>query len=197
MFPFVAVQFILLVLFVPETSYRRDRIYDIDTNSALDLNALGQVERRARAHELEGSPEASTSKTDTDAQKGAPAAGADTTASGFRAPPPRKTFVQRMALYTGTYSSDSIFKMVISSVVIMTNIGASWVIFVSGLLVAWYVGISFVSAQLLYAPPYLFNAAGVGYTSVGPLLGGVLGSLFCSIIMDPMLKMLTRLNKGI
>lgn len=194
MFPFVAIQFILLILFVPETSYRRDRIYDIDTNSALDLNALGQFERRARAHELQGSQEVPPVK---EGGEGAPSTSVDTAASGLHAPPPRKTFVQRMALYTGTYSTDSIFKMVISSVVIMTNIGASWVIFVSGLLVAWYVGISFVSAQLLYAPPYLFDAAGVGYTSVGPLLGGILASVFCSIIMDPMLKMLTRLNNGI
>jgi hypothetical protein len=100
-------------------------------------------------------------------------------------------------MYTGSYSTDSVFKMIISSVVIMANIGASWTIFISGLLVAWYVAISFLSAQLFYAPPYLFDAAGVGYTSTGPLIGGILGALACGFFMDPMLKWLTRINKGV
>lgn len=192
--PFIVLQFILLVLFVPETCYIRDSMYDIDTNSALDLTKLGEMEKRARAHEIEGNQQ-SGSETDTD--KGVAPTRVPTTASGFRAPPPEKTFVQRMAPWTGTYTSDSVFKMVLSSIIIMANLGASWVIFISGLLVAWYVAVSFVSAQLLFGPPYLFTAAGVGYTSVGPLIGGILGSVFCSIVMDPMLKSLTRANKGV
>jgi hypothetical protein len=87
--------------------------------------------------------------------------------------------------------------MVLSSILIMTNVGASWVIFISGLLVAWYVAVAVVSAQLFYAPPYLFNAASVGYTSTGPLIGGIIGATFCSMVMDPMLKFLTRRNKGV
>jgi len=174
-------------------------MYDIDTNSALDLNhlgELGEVEKRARAHEVEG-PVASSDASTEEKAVGAPTTRVPTTASGYRAPPPLKTFWQNMALYTGTYSSDNVLKMIISSVAIITNIGASWTIFISGLLVAWYVAISFLSAQLFYAPPYLFNAAGVGYTSTGPLIGGILGALSCGFFMDPMLKWLTRLNKGV
>lgn len=181
-------QFILLVLFYPESSYNREHIYNIDTSSATDLNQLGEVEERSRTHVQD--------ETDS-AEKDLPTARVPTTASGYRAPPPRKTFVQRMAPWTGIYSSDSIFKMVLSSVLIMTNIGASWVIFISGLLVAWYVAIAVVSAQLFYAPPYLFDAASVGYTSTGPLLGGIIGAAFTSIVMDPMLKFFTRRNKGV
>jgi MFS family permease len=194
--PFIIVQFILLFLFVPETSYIRAHIYDIDTSSALDLNRLGEVEKRARAHEIEGSQEVS-SNASTEAEKPIPAQRVPTTASGYRAPPPPKTFTQRLAVYTGVYTSDSVFKMVLSSILIMTNVGASWVIFISGLLVAWYVAVAVVSAQLFYAPPYLFNAASVGYTSTGPLIGGIIGATFCSMVMDPMLKFLTRRNKGV
>jgi hypothetical protein len=185
--PFIVVQFILLVFFYPESSYNREHIYNIDTSSATDLNRLGEVEGRARtrAHD------------ESDPEKDVPTARVPTTASGYRSPPPRKTFIQRMAPWSGIYSSDSIFKMVLASVVIMTNIGASWVIFISGLLVAWYVAIAVVSAQLFYAPPYLFHAASVGYTSTGPLLGGIIGATFTSIVMDPMLKFFTRRNKGV
>lgn len=163
----------------------------------LDFNRLGEVEKRARAHEASASANigpADVAETDSDPEKTARLAAAG---SEYRPPPPKRTFVQNLALYSGTYSSDPIIKMVLSTVVILTNIGASWTIFVSGLLVAWYVAISFVSSQLLYAPPYNFNAAAVGYTSVGPLVGGIFGSGLCSLIMDPMLKWLTRLNKGV
>jgi hypothetical protein len=188
--PFIVLQFLLLVLFVPETAYLRAAMYNVDTNSALDLNKLGEIEKRARLHEVaEGGS--------LESGEGAQAARVPTTASGYRAPPPRKTFVQRMALYTGTYSSDNILKMVISSVVIMTNVGASWTIFISGLLVAWYVAVSFVSAQILFGPPYLFDAAGVGYTSTGPLIGGILGSVFCSFTLDPFLRWCTKRNNGV
>jgi len=177
-------------------------MYDIDTNSALDLNRLGEVEKRARAHEVEGARDGSATQevASSDAsteEKGVPAGRVPTSGSGYRAPPPLKSFWQNMSLYTGTYSTDSVFKMVISSVVIMSNIGASWTIFISGLLVAWYVAISFLSAQLFSAPPYLFTSAGVGYTSTGPLIGGILGALSCGFFMDPMLKWLTRRNKGV
>jgi hypothetical protein len=199
MLPFVASQLILLIFFVPETAYRRDAIYDIDTSSALDLSRLGEVEKRARAHEIERTIEVNSSNASAaeGEEKAAPIGRVQTTASGYRAPPPPKTFWQSMAVYTGTYTKDSIFKMVLSTIIIMANLGASWVIFISGLLVAWYVAISFVSSPLLYAPPYLFNAAGVGYTSVGPLIGGILGSAVCSVVMDPMLKWMTRLNRGV
>ena len=196
MLPFVALQFILLIFFVPETSYRRDAMYDIDISSALELTKLAEVEKRARAHEVERAQEVGSANDSTEGEK-VEIARLPTTADGYRAPPPPKTFWENMAFYTGTYTKDSIIKMVLSTIIILANVGASWVIFISGLLVAWYVAISFVSSPLLYAPPYLFDPAGVGYTSVGPLIGGVLGSAFCSVTMDPVLRWLTRINKGV
>lgn len=189
LFPFVTLQFIALLLFVPETAYRRQAIYDIDTNSALDLNRLGDVEKRARAHE-EVAP---ANGVDSEAQ----AERVTTTANGYHPPPPKKTYWQSLALYTGSYTDDSVIKMILSTIVILANIGASWTIFISGLLVAWYVAISFLSSQLFSLPPYGYTAAGVGYVSVGPLLGGIFGAVGCGLVMDPMLKWLTRLNKGV
>jgi hypothetical protein len=194
--PFVVLQFVLLVLLVPETTYRRDAIYDIDTNSALDLTHLGEIEKRAHAHEVEEGSENNTENA-SDVEKNAGADRVPTDGSGVRAPPPKKNYRQSLAVYTGSYTSDSVIKMVLASIAILANLGASWTIFISGLLVAWYVAVSFVSSQILYGPPYLFDAAAVGYTSVGPLLGGIAGSLVCSFIMDPMLRSLTRMNKGV
>jgi MFS family permease len=190
LFPFVTLQLIALLFLVPETSYRRQAIYDIDTNSALDLNRLGEVEKRARDHEEVASANPSDPENPTTER-------VTTTSSGYHAPPPKKTYWQSMALYTGSYTDDPVWKMLLAVVAILANIGADWTIFISGLLVAWYVAISFLSSQLLSLPPYGYTAAGVGYVSVGPLLGGIFGAVGCSLVMDPMLKWLTRLNKGV
>jgi len=186
--PLLVIQTALLILFVPETAYNRSAIYDIDTLSDVDLGKLGELENRARFHEVE---------TINASEKVDPAAPVATSHLGLRPPPPPKTFVQRMALYTGTYSPDSFLKTFLSSILILTNVGASWNIFITGLIVAWYVAVSVVSAELLSAPPYLFDAAGVGYAATGALIGGILGSIFCSLTMDPWQRALTRWNKGV
>ena len=57
------------------------------------------------------------------------------------------------------------------------NLGALWMVVVTGMLSSFYVSQSFVAAQVFAFPPYLLDAAGVGYMFVGPFLGGLLGSI--------------------
>lgn len=87
--------------------------------------------------------------------------------------------------------------MVLSSIVIMANLGASWTIFVQGLVVAWYVVVSLLSSQIFSAPPYFFNAAQVGYVSAGPLIGSLLGALVGSALSDSIAKWMSRKNRGV
>ena len=84
-----------------------------------------------------------------------------------------------------------------ATIAIVTNLSALWVILVTGLLVAWMIATSFAFPPLLYAPPYLFNSAQVGYVSTGPLLGSMLGLAFCGLTLDPVLRALSRRNNGI
>src|SRR5271170_4240004 len=165
MLPCEVVTLAFLVLFVPETAYIRDDIYNIDTASVQHLDTLTQLE-----HEKSSTAHAERRKeTDNTAMT------ATQTSSTERHPhPPRKTLIQEMAIYTGVYSKDPLWKMVLSSIVIMANLGASWTIFVQGLVVAWYVVVSLLSSQIFTAPPYFFNAAQVGYISTGPLIGSLL-----------------------
>jgi hypothetical protein len=179
MLPFNAVTFAFFVLFVPETSYNRDAIYNIDTSSEQRLDALAQIEK-GQSSAVENNPNTTTR-----------------TLTSERSIPPRKTFVQSMAIYTGTYSKDPLWKMVLSSLVIMANLGALWVIVVQGLVVAWYVAVSIVSAQIFAPPPYNMNASQIGFISTGPLIGCLLGSLVGSALSDSIAKFMTRKNRGI
>jgi len=180
--PFSALQLIMLLLFVPETCYRRASIYNIDESSAENLAQLSELEKRAHEHSEKDEPGVQRTTT---------------TDSGYRPPPPRKSYWKRLAVVTGTYTKDNVVKMLLANIVIISNLGASWVIFISGLCVAWYVAVSFIAATILSFPPYNFNAAQVGYFSVGAFIGGILASLFIGFSSDPSIKYLAGRNHGV
>ena len=103
-----------------------------------------------------------------------------------------------MAVYTGSYSDNNVLTMLLSTILIVTNLGALWVFIVStGLLGAWVIATSFAFPPLLYAPPYLFNAAQVGYVSTGPLIGSLLGLFICGATLDRSLKWLAQKNSRV
>jgi len=86
--------------------------------------------------------------------------------------------------------------MFLGSILILTNLGAAWVIFVTGLLITWAIAMGFATPALLAGPPYLLNAAQIGWVSVGPVLGGWIG-LMIGWTMDPFAKACARRNNGV
>lgn len=190
--PFCCVQFILMILFCPETSYNRNALYNLDTNVDEDFEQLVALEKRYVSPEESSEPPMEKSiAVDEEAKQmhGSP--------SALNVPTERKSFVRRLALAGGVYSEDNLIRLVLAPFLSLTNIAALWVVVMSGLIVAWYVAVSFVMAQWFSPPPYNYTAADVGYLSVGPAVGGLLASLFMSIVSDPLIKFCVRRNKGI
>lgn len=178
--PFVVLQLILVLLFVPETTYHRKKIYNIDeAGSEQDLGALGEAEERAR--KTRGSESEAKSPSEMQVPS---------------VPPPRDPFMKRLTLYNGSLGEGSILKMLISPVVILLNLGALYNILVSGISLAWFVGMSIISTVIFSSPPYLFSAAGVGYTSVAPLVGGMLATIFMVFASSHQVIWMVKRNKG-
>ncbi|KAJ3457817.1 hypothetical protein MRS44_014958 [Fusarium solani] len=176
--PFVALQTILVILFVPETAYNRSPVFNIDRiGSNTDLD--GAEEKRADADHVEISQ-----------RKSSPGS----TTSDLPQP---KTFYQELALYNGRFTEKSLISMVLASIFIILNLIASYNIFVSGLIMAWFVAMSVLAGVMFAAPPWGFNAAAVGYVSAGPLVGGALATIFLGLISDPLIKFMTRRNRGV
>jgi MFS family permease len=189
--PFAALQMILTILFVEETSYNRRAIYEIDTaGSEENLEKLAEVEGRAAQH-LEKRT-AATADRDVEQDFGPTI----TQTSTVETIPPRKTFVKRLALYNGTYTEDSVFKMALASVAILLNAGAAYQVFSTGFIIAWYVAVAIISGVIFASPPYLLGSAAIGYLSAGPLIGGLLGSAVPFFVTEPFIKALTRRNNG-
>jgi len=178
---FTIIQFILMFLFCPESAYIRDHAYDIDMVVEEKLEQLAETEHKREA--LTGAP----------APEGTPIEQTPST----RPIPAKKTFVQRLAVYTGSYSNDNVIKQLIGPFVTLLNPGACWSTVTSGLLTMWYVTSAIIQAGLFAGPPWNFNAAEVGYLSAGPFLGGLVGSAIMVFTSDPVAKWLAKKNKGI
>lgn len=167
--PFCCVQWVLMILFCPESSYNRDALYDLDTTHTENYDKLAELEHRP-----------------TEQTEGAPATG-----------PTRKSFWKRLAPAGGIYSSDNLIRLILAPFLSLTNLAALWVVVMSGLLVGWYVAISFILSQWFSPPPYNYSAADVGYLNIGPTIGGLLASIFMAVISDPLIRYAAKHNKGV
>jgi MFS family permease len=187
---FTAIETILLVLFVPETQYNRDHRYDIDELSDVNLSALAEDEKNYRHPDNSNSPaakEPDIARADT-----------DITVVGSAASRPKKTFTQELAIFTGTYSKDNLFQLFIAPFAVCTNLAVLWMVIITGTLTAFFVAQSYDMAQIFMFPPYNLSAAGVGYLSVGPFLGGLLASILLGGTLDPItVKWCAKMNEGV
>lgn len=52
-------------------------------------------------------------------------------------------------------------------------------------------------AQIFFYPPYGLSAAGIGYLSTGPFVGGLIAWGILSFTMDPIIEWCTRRNNGV
>ena len=71
---------------------------------------------------------------------------APTMSSGTSAPPPKKTSWQSLAIFTGTNSDENLIPLLLAPIMVHVNLGALWMIVVTGLLSSFYVSQSFVAA---------------------------------------------------
>lgn len=184
--PFLALQLILLVLFVPETAYNRPTVFNIDrVGSKLDVNDA--EEKQSQIDHVE-----TTTSLDAKEQ-----AGSDNEAALTTEVPEPKSFWRQLAIYNGVFTPKSLFSMVLASIVIMANLIASYNILISGLIMAWFVAMSVLAGVMFAAPPWGFDAAAVGYASAGPLIGGAIATVFLAFVSDPLIRYMTRRNRGV
>lgn len=169
--PFAAVECILLFFFVPETQYIRARRYELDEISEDGVPASSSEKDETKHLEHVESPRPSI--------------------------PPAKTFWQQTAVFTGTYSDDNLLQLLVAPFAVCLNVAVLWIVIVSGLSVAFLVAQSYVMAQIFSAPPYLLTASGVGYLSMGPFIGGLLGAIFMGLVSDPLIGWASRRNRGV
>ena len=171
---------------VPEISYTRDRRHNIDENVDDNWEDLVALEH----HEKINHEKAATSALHTEA----------TNSQDFSIQAPEyreKTFVEELAVFTGSYSNENFLQLLIAPCAVVLSLVVSWIILFNSLHVVLYVMIAFVLAQLFGAPPYLINPTSNGYLSFSPFIGGALGTIILGAMSDPLIKWCARRNNGI
>ena len=182
---FSVVQFVLMFLFCPETTYIRDARYETDIARNDNLEELAAVEKGFAYTQTDLSATA-----DSDSKEHG-------TLRSVAAVPAKKTFIQELSIFNGSFSDDSIIKFLVGPFLTLLNPAACYAILASGLLNAWYVGSAIIMAGIFSGPPWHFNAAQVGYIGFGPFIGGGIGSLACGLLGDHAIKVLTKKNNGV
>jgi hypothetical protein len=168
----------LLTARSPETTYIRDDRYNTDTVADEKYVELAHLE------------DAKGEKRNTSTTSG------EAGDHEAVAAPPKKTFVQELAVFTGVYTHDSIFKFLIGPFLTLLNPAGCYAVICSGVLNSWYVGSAIILSGIFSGPPWTFNAAEIGYLGAGPFIGGMIGSIFVAAASDPVIKWMTKRNNG-
>jgi hypothetical protein len=105
--------------------------------------------------------------------------------------------VQELAIFSGPYSNENFLQLFLPPFAVVVNLSVAWILIVNSMFVVLYVVIAFVLAQLFSPPPYLLSPASIGYLSLGPFVGGALGTIILGAMSDPFIKWCARRNQGV
>jgi hypothetical protein len=109
---------------------------------------------------------------------------------------PRQPYIKRLAPVQGTFSRDSLLKLLLTPFGTLLNPAVIWAIITLAFPVLWLVGLSLVIAQIFAGPPYSLNPTQLGYMWAGPIVVGFLTSAVAGPLSDWSSKFLSRRNGG-
>ncbi|KAH8881315.1 serine/threonine kinase 16 [Thozetella sp. PMI_491] len=173
---FFGVLMFAVLLFVPETAYRRDSLVVVPLEDGKD----GTI-HMTLAHENDGD------KVDERVSQ----------SENSGAQEKKKTFVQEMAIFTGTYSHAPTWKIFFRPVVLLFYPAVMWGFLVYGTTITWIVVFSVVNGIIFVQPPYNFSISDTGLISLSPFIMTIIGEVISGPLNDWICVYLTKKNKGI
>jgi hypothetical protein len=97
---------------------------------------------------------------------------------------PKKTFLQSLAVFTGIYWTENPIKLVLGPFVALLSGGAFYAIIMSAIINSFYVGVAILQAGVFSGPPLNLTPSGIGFLSVGPCIGALIGTIFFATTSD-------------
>ncbi|KAI9714508.1 MAG: hypothetical protein M1820_000469 [Bogoriella megaspora] len=177
--------FPIVILFVPETAYRRSEHLNIDTATIL-----------RRLNENTGQPSQQTSTIGSSHGYYGKSAGVSEI-SDQPVPPATASFRQTLLPFNGRKTDENFFKLVLRPFPLFFQPGILWACLIQGTLIGWTVLIGIVLAAIMFGPPLFFDEVKTGYMYTGAFIGALVGFALAGLIADSSAKWLTKLNKGV
>ncbi|KAI0904811.1 major facilitator superfamily transporter [Ustulina deusta] len=172
---FCGASLVAVVLFCPETAYRRDASLNTDI-----VSFTASEDRHANDEEK--------------VAIGQPGIPSTTAPQPIR---PKKTFAQSLALFDGRKTDESFFKLLFRPLPLLAQPAFLWAALIQGTMIGWTVFIGVILAAIFLGPPLFWGEVQTGYAYTGPFVGALLGFFTAGIFADWSAKALTRLNGGI
>ncbi|KAF4554076.1 HOL1-like protein [Elsinoe fawcettii] len=163
---FAAVLLPLLILFVPETAFRREERFETD----LLAGGATEIEKSSRGSERE----------------------VESASEGNRGPTVRQT----IPIFNGRKTDESFFKLLLRPFPLFIQPGFLISCLIQGTMIGWTVLIGVVLAAIMLGPPLFFNEVQTGYMYAGAFIGAIIGFLIAGILSDSTAKIMTKMNRG-
>lgn len=111
--------------------------------------------------------------------------------------PPRKTFLQSLALFDGRKTNESYWKLLLRPFPLFIQPAFLWACLIQGTMIGWTVMIGVIMAKVYMGPPYFFDEVKTGNTYWGAFIGAIVGFVISGLLSDFSAKFLTKRNKGV
>lgn len=189
---FAAALLPLVVFACPETAYRRDARFDIDTMGNLIVQP--QELKDASTSNTSTSPPSfshgSTNSPNIDAQE------KQLQPTTTPAPPTKATFWQSIAPFNGRKTDESYIILLFRPFPLFLHPGILWACLIQGVMIGFTVLIGVTLAAIFLGPPLWFGELETGYMYTGAFIGAILGFALTGLLSDWSARVLTRWNGG-
>lgn len=182
---FSAVTLPFVIMFCPETAFRRENRYNTDVYTEEDV--------------LHQQPASSDSSQTNEKESG----------GGFRLLPtnrrqhvgnantPKKTFVESMSLFDGTKTDDPYLTLLLRPFPFLANPAFLWACLIQGTMIAWTIFLGALVSAIFIGPPYWLGEVVSGYAYTGAFVGALGGFAVSGVLADTTAKWFTKLNGGV
>ncbi|KAJ4301180.1 hypothetical protein N0V90_003270 [Kalmusia sp. IMI 367209] len=190
---FTAAMLPLLFFLSPETTYKREQRFDIDTmGNLVDLDHSAPVTKEGEV--LESS--AGTSGELERAGNGTEATNVQG-ASDQMQPRTKVTWKKSLLPFNGRHTDERYLHLLLRPFSLFLHPGILWACLIQGTLIGWTVMIGVVLAGIMMGPPLWFGEVETGYMYTGAFVGALLGFVLCGLLSDWSASFFTRLNHGV
>lgn len=185
---FSAMLFPMLFFFCPETTYKREQRFNIDTMGNL-------VEQTPSPMSKEMAVESSAG-TSGELERSGNGATFDNAGEQPRVRT-KVSWKKSLLPFNGRHTDERYLQLLLRPFPLFLHPGILWACLIQGALIGWTVMIGVVLAAIMLGPPLWFGEVETGYMYSGAFIGALVGFALCGLVSDWSARFLTRLNHGV
>ncbi|KAL1958794.1 hypothetical protein VTO42DRAFT_3913 [Malbranchea cinnamomea] len=187
---------LLIIFFVPETTYRRATHLNTDYEGDAERRNLPSNAANEGPASATHSSEQERSELDKEKPQ-PPSTDGDVAATEAQNAQPRKaSYWQSLKPFNGRKTDEKFLKLLLRPFPLFLYPSILWACLVQGVLIGWTVFIGVVLAVVFMTPPLWFSEVETGYTYAGAFIGAIIGLVLSGLLSDWSAKVMIRWNKG-